>query len=45
MYIDDKLNDIILMMTSFEQTGNTSDPEYLELVRQKEILQDVINYR
>lgn len=45
MYIDDKLNDIILMMTSFEQMGNTTDPEYLELVRQKEILQDVINYR
>lgn len=45
MYIDDKLNDIILMMTSFERTDNTNDPEYLELVRQKEILQDVINYR
>lgn len=45
MYIDDKLNDIILMMTSFEQVGDTSNPEYLELVRQKEILQDVINCR
>lgn len=45
MYIDDKLNDIILIMTSFEQTGNTNDPEYLELARQKEILQDVINCR
>ena len=45
MYIDDKLNDIILMMTSFEQIGDTNNAEYLELARQKEILQDVINYR
>ena len=45
MYIDDKLNDIILIMTSLEQQGNTDCDEYRELNRMKETLQEVINCR
>lgn len=45
MYIDDKLNDIILMMCSLEQQGKIDTNEYRELDRMKCILQEVINCR
>lgn len=45
MYIDDKLNDIILMMTSLEQQGKTDTLEYRDLNRMKCLLQETINMR
>ncbi len=45
MYIDDKLNDVVLQMQSLEQQGKTNTREYRELERYKAVLLETINAR
>lgn len=45
MYIDDKLNDVVLQMQSLEQQGKTDTREYRELERYKAVLLETINAR